>query len=95
MHFCYILSGWEGSASDGGVFHDAHVHDFEIPDGKYYLADAGYPICDAVLEPFHGVWYHLREWETSGLRYVLIMTSSHIITLSSWTGHRIKRSSII
>src|SRR5882724_2851738 len=27
MHLCYILSGWEGSASDGGVFHDTHVHD--------------------------------------------------------------------
>src|SRR5882724_2252254 len=52
MHFCYILNGWEGSASDGGVFHDAHVHDLEIPDGKYYLADAGYPICDALLVPF-------------------------------------------
>src|SRR5882724_4382323 len=24
MQFCYILSSWEGSASDGGVFHDAH-----------------------------------------------------------------------
>ena len=52
MHFFYILSGWEGSASDGGVFHDAHVHDLEIPDGQYYLADAGYPICDALLVPF-------------------------------------------
>ena len=58
MHFCYILSGWEGSASDGGVFHDACVHDLELPDGKYYLADAGYPICDALLVPFHGVRYH-------------------------------------
>src|SRR5882724_352097 len=27
MHFCYILSGWEESASDRGVFHDAHLHD--------------------------------------------------------------------
>ena len=41
-----------GSASDGGVFHDAHVHELEIPDGKDYLADAGYPICDALLVPF-------------------------------------------
>jgi len=34
--------------------------------GKYYLADAGYPICDALLVQFCGVWYHLWEWETSG-----------------------------
>ena len=75
MHFCYILSGWEGSASDGGVFHDARLHDLVIPAGKYYLADAGYPICDALMVPFHGVWYHLWEWESSGLQYVLIMAS--------------------
>jgi len=86
--------GWEGSPSDGGVFHDAHVHDLEIPDGKYYLADTGYPICDALLVPFCGVQYHLREWETSGLRYVLIMTSSHIIILSSWTGEDTRHSII-
>jgi len=52
MHFCYILSGWEGSACDGVVFHDAQVHDFEIPEGKFYLADAGYPLCDVLLVPF-------------------------------------------
>jgi len=71
MHFCYILSGWEGSASDGGVFHDARVHDFVIPEGKFYLADAGYPLCDVLLVPFRGVRYHLREWESCGLRYVI------------------------
>ena len=43
----------------GGVFHDAHLHDLCIPDGKYYLADVGYPICEALLVPFHGVQYHL------------------------------------
>ena len=75
LHFCYIHSGWEGSASDGGVFHDACVHDMVIPPGKYYLADAGYPICDALLVPFCGVQYHLWEWEISGLWYVLIMAS--------------------
>ena len=67
MHFCYILSGWEGSASDGGVYHDALIHDLSIPEGKYYLEDAGYPLCDALLVPFQGVHYHLREWEKSGL----------------------------
>jgi len=40
MHFCYILSGWEGSAPDGGVFYDACLHDLDIPPGKYYLTDA-------------------------------------------------------
>ena len=52
----------------GGVFHDARVHDLVILSGKYYLADAGYPICDALLVPFHGVWYHPWEWESNGLQ---------------------------
>jgi len=54
MHFCYILSGWEGSASGGGSFMMHAFHDLVIPAGMYYLADASYPICDALLVPFHG-----------------------------------------
>ena len=56
------------SASDAGVFHDAWIHDFEVPEGKFYLADAGYPLCDVLMVPFRGVLYHLREWESCGLR---------------------------
>jgi hypothetical protein len=83
MHFSYILSGWEGSASDCDVYQDACGNDFTIAKGKYYLANAGYGICDTLLVPFQGVWYHLREWEASGLSYVIlsfpdlqVMTSS-------------------
>src|SRR5882724_4124734 len=92
MHFCYILSGCKGSASDGGIFHDACVHDLVIPPGKYYLADAGYPICDALLVPFHGVQYHLWEWESSGLQCVNFMASFSMPCLISWTGPTIIRS---
>lgn len=66
--FCYILSGWEGSAADGRVFEDARRRDFAIPPGKYYLADAGFLNCDALLVPYRGVHYHLKEWEQSSLR---------------------------
>src|SRR5882724_7098221 len=95
MHFCHILSGWKGISSDGGVFHDAHVHDLVIPPGKYYLADVGYPICDALLVPFHGVQYHLWEWESNGLQCVMFMASFSMPCLISWTGPTIIRSSII
>ena len=54
-----------------GVFHDAQVHDFVVPEGKFYLADAGYPLCDVLLVPFHGVWYNPQEWESCGLWYVI------------------------
>lgn len=32
-----------------------------IPDGKYYLADAGYHNTDYLLCPYRGVRYHLKE----------------------------------
>jgi hypothetical protein len=60
--FVYILSGWEGSASDSLVYQDARATDFKIPEGKYYLADAGYPNTDSLMVPYRGVRYHLKEW---------------------------------
>ena len=62
MNFYYIFSGWDGSAADSTMFYDAHITDLEIPVGKYYLADAGFLICDALLIPKWGVCYHLAEW---------------------------------
>jgi hypothetical protein len=62
MCFLYVLPGWEGSASDSRVFEDARGSDFHIPWGKYYLADAGYGLSDALLVPYRGVTYHLKEW---------------------------------
>ena len=69
LEFVYVLSGWEGSAADASVYHDARVTDFTIPDGKYYLADAGYPICPQLLVPYRGTRYHLPEWDRGRLRY--------------------------
>lgn len=68
MRFCHVLSGWEGSAADGTVFEDARAHDLVIPPGKQYLADAGFAICDALLVPYRGVRYHLREWGKANVR---------------------------
>ena len=51
MVFYYIFSGWDGSAADSTMFYDARVTDLHIPAGKYYLADAGFPICEALLIP--------------------------------------------
>ncbi|KAF7351974.1 putative nuclease HARBI1-like protein [Mycena venus] len=68
MLFVYILSGWEGSASDAAIFEYARERDFTVPHGKYYLADAGFPLCDALLTPFCGIRYHLKEWGTANQR---------------------------
>lgn len=52
FQFQYVLSGWEGSAADSTLFHDACTTDLTIPDGKYYLADAGFGACDVLLVPY-------------------------------------------
>ena len=70
MQFTYILTGWEGSATDARVWHDALTKGFSVPEGFYYLADGGYPHCKELLVSFHGVWYHLQEWGAAGIRYV-------------------------
>lgn len=62
LRFCYVLSGWEGSAADGCVFKDAHRVDFAVPPGSYYLADPGFAACDALMVPFQKVQYHLWKW---------------------------------
>jgi hypothetical protein len=59
--FVYILSGWEGSASDSQIFNYARERDFAVPRGMYYLADAGFPLCDVLMTPYGGVRYHLKE----------------------------------
>jgi hypothetical protein len=66
MEFLYILPGWEGSAANSRVFESAWSSDFIIPEGCYYLADAGYANSDSLLVPYRGVRYHLKEWASGG-----------------------------
>jgi hypothetical protein len=76
MQFLYVLAGWEGSASDSRVFEDALRKGFTIPKDRYYLADVGYANCDALLVPYRGVRYHLREWGMSHQRCVYLIFPS-------------------
>lgn len=71
--FKYIFSGWDGSESDSTMYHDARLSDLTIPGGKYFLANAGFPICEGLLIPYRGVRYHLQEWGRANLRYVLLL----------------------
>lgn len=68
MRIVYVLSGWEGSTSDSRVFEDARNSDFRIPLVRYYLGDAGYANSDAIMVPYRGVHYHLKEWRNSSNR---------------------------
>ena len=63
--------GWEGSAVDATVWMNARLTDLPIPANKFYLADAGFGACDALLTPYHGARYHFAEWARTSVRYVL------------------------
>lgn len=69
LRFCYILPGWEGSAHDSRILTDALYNEgFFIPNGKYYLGDAGYSNKDYLLCPYRGVQYHLKEQKQAAQR---------------------------
>ncbi|GKB54282.1 ALP1-like protein [Tanacetum coccineum] len=64
MQFIYVLPGWEGSAHDGRVLRDSISREdgLKIPQGCYYLVDAGYCNAPRFLAPFRGERYHLNEF---------------------------------
>jgi len=68
LFFIYSLTGWEGSATDAQMYQDAREHDLYIPGGKYYLADAGFPLGPQLLVPYHNVCYYLAEWGRANIR---------------------------
>ena len=72
LQFVYVCSGWEGSATDALVYHDAQCVDFCIPPGKFYLADASFSLSNELLVPYRGVCYHLAEWKCAENAYVLL-----------------------
>ncbi|XP_052732389.1 uncharacterized protein LOC128196196 [Vigna angularis] len=68
MKFTYVLAGWEGTASDSRILKNALDRDdpLVIPEGKYYLGDAGFMLKSTVLTPYRGVRYHLKEFTRKG-----------------------------
>ncbi|KAL7277973.1 hypothetical protein ACG7TL_007926 [Trametes sanguinea] len=70
LRFIYFISGWEGAAADGTMFARARLTDLYVAPGKYYIADAGFGICDSLLTPYRRVRYHLKEWGRAAVRPV-------------------------
>jgi hypothetical protein len=68
MNFTYVLPGWEGAAHDTRVLNSAKEKGFGAPEGKYYLADAGYSNTPLTLVPYRGVRYHLREQALANMK---------------------------
>ena len=73
LQFFYVLTGWEGSATDAQLWNDAINDDLVVPEGKYYLSDAGFGACDQLLLPYQGVHYHLAEWGHANVQYVTFL----------------------
>ncbi|XP_052886996.1 uncharacterized protein LOC128295457 [Gossypium arboreum] len=68
LKFSYVLAGWEGSAHDSRILSDAlsRPRGLKIPEGKYYLVDAGYGIRNGYITPYRGVRYHLKVFSAQG-----------------------------
>ncbi|XP_050220164.1 uncharacterized protein LOC126670464 [Mercurialis annua] len=54
MQFIYVLPGWEGSAHDGRILRNeiTRRNGLRVPQGYYYLCDAGYTNCEDFLTPY-------------------------------------------
>ena len=64
LKFTYVLAGLEGSTHDVNILNDnmSHLDGINIPDGKFYLGDAGFACRTGVLPPFRKIMYHLNEF---------------------------------
>ncbi|XP_052622502.1 uncharacterized protein LOC128127837 [Lactuca sativa] len=63
LKFTYVLTDWEGTASDSRIVKDALKRDDKllIPRGRYCLVDVGLPHTIELMTPYRGVRYHLKE----------------------------------
>ena len=68
----YISSVVGRDQLQGIMYSRSCLVDLRIPQGKFYLADAGFGVCDSLLVPYRGVRYHLAEWGCANSRYIAI-----------------------
>jgi hypothetical protein len=75
MEFTYVMPGWEGSAHDGRIWDAARTGTLKIPEGKWLLGDAGFPLSNSCLIPYQGTKYHLKDWDVvGGHKFVLFIS---------------------
>ncbi|XXG63091.1 hypothetical protein AAC387_Pa05g1353 [Persea americana] len=69
MKFHYVLTGWEGSATDATVLWSAlnRGDRLKVPDGKFDLVDAGCSNQPGFLTSYKGIRYYLKEFNISCL----------------------------
>ena len=57
-----------------------------ILENRYYLADAGYTNSNALLIPYRGMPYHLREWGIMAEQCIYIISTSYAQSNQSYPG---------
>ena len=82
LSFACIVPSWEGSAHDGRVLQWALQNGLCVPEGKYFLVDAGYALKKGFLTPYRGVRYHLREYSITNLRLATFLYFYYTKTLN-------------
>lgn len=78
----YTLTGAEGSATDARVWDFAITAQcgFRVPQGRYYLGDAGYPSCNWILIPYRNTRYHLDESGRAAVRFVFKKSQNFVFS---------------
>nr|KAJ0211676.1 hypothetical protein LSAT_V11C400194760 [Lactuca sativa] len=68
LKFTYVLTGWEGTASDSRIVKDALKRDNKllIPRGRYCLVDADLPHTLELMTPYRGVRATMTKRATDG-----------------------------
>jgi hypothetical protein len=53
LKFTNVLAGWEGSAHNASILNDSlsRPDSIHLPEGKFYLGDAGYACRPGILPP--------------------------------------------
>ncbi|XXG73622.1 hypothetical protein AAC387_Pa07g2509 [Persea americana] len=67
----FVCAGFEGSANDQKVLSDVlqnrGIYNLQVPEGKYFLVDAGYGNRRGFIGPYRGTQYHLKEFGAQAL----------------------------
>ncbi|WJX19321.1 hypothetical protein P8452_09032 [Trifolium repens] len=90
LRFIYVLPGWEGSAGDSRVLRDAlrRQYRLQIPNGKYFLVDAGYTNEARDLELLFAVDEELANHQGQGVTINGVDEVATVQVTEEWTTFR-------
>jgi len=60
--FQFVIAGADGRMHDTTLFENAITKGFDVPEDRFYIADAGFGLRKGILIPYRGTRFHLQEW---------------------------------